>query len=448
MAKRQKNVTSANLPPGPPYPGIINTILWLRSMPWLLESSRKRYGDLWTLKMLQGVRFVFISEPALVEQVLTEDSAVLNGEARVITPLVGKNSVIVLNGPEHTVQRTLLLASLHGDRIQRFREVVTRLCEEDIASWPLNEPVKLLPRMEELTLSSIMSVIFGVTDRAKREVLRARVHTLTAYRDRPWSSVRMQAAFMKGWDPPAGFRQALDPVDTLLYEEIARAHRDEHLEDRDDILATLVQARHEDGSPMSDLEIRDELMTLLIQGHSSTAAALSWVVERLARNPESLDRLRAEGETDSDEYLDAVIKETLRVRPSLPVMTRRVMVPYQLGAYQLEPETLLAVNAFMLHRRPDIYPEPDRFRPERFLERPAGRYTWIPFGGDVRHCAGRSFATMEMKIVLRTLVDRLRFEPVQPQDEKLRRRGIVLSPTEGAEITIRERRSAAQAAIR
>jgi cytochrome P450 family 135 len=450
---------SGKLPPGPPYPGIVNTILWLRFMMPLLERSRRRYGDVWTLRLMGGAgtqeetgtkqpaTMVFVADPALVEQVLTADTSVLGGEAKVITPLVGKNSVLVLDGPEHTTQRKLLLPSLHGDKIDGYHDNIARLCEEEIASWSLSESFQLLPRMEELTLSAIMTVIFGMTIEDRREELRRRVRALTRYRDKPSTPVILQASYMRGKDPPGAFKGVMGAIDEMLYEEIKRTREDPDLGDRGDVLASLVQAKHDDGSPMSDEEIRDELITLLIQGHTSTATALSWALERVVRHPDVHEKLRAEADTDSDEYLDAVIKETLRLRTPIPVVGRRVAQPYQLGEWELPPGTMIMLNALMLHQHSDIYPEPDRFRPERFLEQPAGKYTWIPFGGGPRACIGRSFATLEMKIVLRMLTSVVRLAPVKQQDERLRRRGVVLSPTEGARMKLLERSPAVPAAV-
>jgi cytochrome P450 family 135 len=427
----------------------------------LLEKSQRRYGDVWTLRLMRAgagthdaeadskepATMVFVSNPALVEQVLTTDTSVLHGEAKVITPLVGEHSVLVLDGPEHTVQRNLLLPSLHGEKIEGYRDVITGLAEEEISTWPLNEPFQLLPRMEELTLSAIMTVIFGMTLQDRRELLRKQVRALTRYRDKPWTAVSMQMAYMRGKEPPAAFRAVRDPLDKTIFEEIKRAREDPELEERDDILASLVQAQHEDGSPMGDQEIRDELMTLLMQGHTSTATALSWALERVVRHPDVHERLRAEAETGDGDYLDAVFKETLRQRTPIPVIGRRVYgQPYQLGEWELHPPTMVMCNPMMLHRRADLYPEPERFRPERFLEKPAGTYTWIPFGGGVRHCLGRSFATLEIKIVLRMLTSRVRLAAVNQRDERLIRRGVALSPADGARLVLLERSPAVPAA--
>jgi cytochrome P450 family 135 len=254
---------------------------------------------------------------------------------------------------------------------------------------------------------------------------------------------RLHLAHRRGKSLPKSFLEARDPLDRVVFEEIQRARNDPRLEERDDILAMLLQAKHEDGSPMTDQEIRDQMMTLLIQGHTSTATTLAWAFERLTRHPDVLERLRSELQSGSDEYLDAVFKEVLRVRPPIPITPRKVVQPYTLGGYEIEIGALIAPSVWMVHRREDVYPDPERFRPERFLEQPEGKYTWIPFGGSDRHCLGRSFATHEIKTVLRTIVLQARFAPAEGPDEAVTRRGILFSPKDSARAVLQERVPAA-----
>jgi cytochrome P450 family 135 len=232
------------------------------------------------------------------------------------------------------------------------------------------------------------------------------------------------------------FQRELDPVNDLLLDEIRRRREAVDLAERDDVLSLLLQARHEDGRPMSDAELRDELMTLLAAGHETTATALAWAIERLVRHPDKLARLAEEAAAGEDEYADAVVKETLRLRPVLPIVVRRLQEPMEIGGHLLPAGASAAPCIYLMHRRPDVYPEPERFRPERFLERPAGTYTWIPFGGGVRRCLGASFALFEMKTVLSTLVTRMRLRPAQPASERVTRRAITLTPARGAEVLV------------
>jgi cytochrome P450 family 135 len=440
---------SSNLPPGPSGPALRNAYRWMRRPAALLETSGKRYGDVWTLRLLADTTFVVVSDPELVKGVFTAPSTVLHaGEANMMigTALLGDHSVILLDEEAHMRQRKLLLPPFHGERMQQYRDVMVRACEEELASWPLNEPLELLPRMQTITLNVIMSVIFGVTGGPVQEALRTRIRNLLAWGANPRNMFRLHLVTRRGGEFPKSFLEVRDPVDAIVFEQIERSREDPRLEDRSDILAMLLQSRHDDGSPMTDREVRDQMVTLLIQGHTSTATALAWGLERLIRHPEMFERLRAEAESGSEEYLDAVFKETLRMRPPLPVVLRLVVgQPYQLGEYEVEVGKLIGPCVYLVHHREDLYPEPERFRPERFLEQKAGTYTWIPFGGGDRHCIGRTFATTEIKEVLRTLALQARLEPADPGDEQVRRRGMLLSPTGSATAVLKERLPAAGA---
>jgi cytochrome P450 len=231
-------------------------------------------------------------------------------------------------------------------------------------------------------------------------------------------------------------RRGLAPTDEMLYDEIARRRAEPDLAEREDILSLLVQARDEDGHPMTDAELRDELVTLLVAGHETTATALSWAVERLARHPAKLTRLRDEVLAGDDAYLDAVVKETLRLRPVLPIVVRRLTEPVEIGGYLMPEGTRVAPCIYLVHRREDVYPQPHAFMPERFLDQPAGTYTWIPFGGGVRRCLGASFALFEMKQVLGAIVERLGIEASRPDAERVRRRQITLAPSRGGEVVV------------
>ncbi len=437
----------SNLPPGPRTPGTLNTLKFQRRTTALLEEARERYGHLWTLRLVGGTTFVLVSDPKRIEDVLTADPEVLYGEARLATPLVGEQSVLVAQGQEHAAKRELLQPLFRGEHVQRYRDLMTTICEQELATWPLNEPMPLLPRLQRITLTVVMSAIFGVTGGERQESLRASVHGVLDWGSSPWRMAGHQFKYMRGWGPPKSFLRVLEPVDTQVFEEIERARKDPRLEERDDILALLVQAHHDDGSPMTDGEIRDQLVTLLIQGHTSTANGIAWALERLMRHPEIQNRLRAELEAGSDDYLDAVVKETLRLRPPLPFVMRRVNKPFPLGEYELQPGTMIACNLYILHRRDDLYPEPDLFRPERFLDREPDRFTWIPFGGGGgRGCIGASFALSEVKVVLRTLMRQARLAPVEQRDEAIRRLGVGFTPGQGAEAILLERVPATGAA--
>ena len=426
---------SSAAPPGPRQPGVVSLYRTQRHTQEVLESAHERYGDLFAIRLIRGKMIVFVSEPTLVEQVFTADSTVLVGDAG-IEVLVGGHSVLVANGREHTAGRALLRPPFHADHIQHYREAMEHICQEELAGWPTHEPVALLPRLESVTLGVIVIALFG--EGASLGALGARFHDLLAYREKPIAAAMINV-MPRGSSPPKKFARLRRAFDTEVLKAIQAARRDPRLDEREDILSMLARTTREDGSRLSDWEIRDHVTTLLVQGHVSTATAIAWAIERLVRHPGSLERLIAELETGTEDYLDAVIMETLRLRPPVPVVAREVAQPYEIGGYEIEAGKLIACNAFSLHRRRDLYPEPLAFRPERFLESPPGPYTWIPFGGGGRHCIGRSFATMEMKVVLRAILDRFHLAPARQGDERTKRRGIGWIPADGAEVVLEKR---------
>jgi cytochrome P450 len=265
-----------------------------------------------------------------------------------------------------------------------------------------------------------------------------------------WTTERRRLAMLAALGPARmrgtrTFQSTLNPVDELVFDEIRRRREDPHLDERDDILSMLVQARYEDGAAMTEQELRDELMTLLVAGHETTATSLAWALERLMRHPPMIDRLRDELAAGEDEYLDAVIKETLRLRPVLPIVVRMLTEPTEIGGRLLPARVAVAPCIYLMHRRADVYPEPERFRPERFLESPAGTYTWIPFGGGVRRCLGASFAIFEMKTVLSEIISRVELSPSETESEPVVRRAITLTPGRGAGAIVAERAAAVAA---
>ena len=428
----------SNLPPGPRLPGVFNTVNWQTRTTAFLNGAHERYGDIWTLKLVGGTTFVMLSEPKLIREVLSTDPEVLHAEARLATQLVGETSVLVTQGKEHDAKRDLLEPFFKSEHVQNYRPEIARICERELETWPLNESMRLLPHLRRITLSVMMYCVLGESVGPRHDELHARMETLLGAS--PWRMVRHQVRYMRGMGPEKSFLEMRGAVDKILFEEIEDARTDERLQERTDVLAMLVQAKDHDGKPLSDLEVRNQTMTLLMQGYTSTANALAWALERLMRHPDAFERARSEAQTDSEEYLDAVIKETLRLRPVLPFVMRRVNKPYQLAGYDLERETMIAINLYLLHRRADLFPEPDRFRPERFLEGKPSEYTWIPFGGGrVRNCVGASLAITEMKVVLRTLLQRARLQPVGDRDEEIRRLGVGFTPSRGARARLVER---------
>jgi cytochrome P450 len=333
-------------------------------------------------------------------------------------------------------QRKLLLPPFHGKRMAGYEATMREIAAREIDSWPNGVPWQLRPRMQALTLEIIIETVFGVHGGVRladlREALREFLDLLTNPRMIvPLLTIGPQR--IRSYPP---VRRRVDRVAALIGAEIGERRGVADLEQRDDILSLLVAARHEDGSPMSDAEIHDELLTLLVAGHETTATALSWAVERLVRHPDKLARLRAEVEAGEDAYLTATIQETLRLRPVISIVIRRLTEAIELGGYDLPAGVAVVPSIHLIHRDPAIYPEPDRFRPERFLETPPGTYTWIPFGGGVRRCLGASFAQQEMAIVLQELVSRRMIRPTDPASERNFRRAITETPRHNAEVVL------------
>jgi len=423
------------LPPGPPYPRAVQTLGWVkRPMPFM-ERCRERYGDAFTLRIAHEGTWVLLSDPEAVKQVFTGDPRLLHaGEANVVLlPVLGSHSVLLLDEDPHMRQRKLMLPPLHGERLARHAETMREVAEREVAGWPAGEPLTLAPRMQDVTLEVIVRTVFGLEggerQRELRRRLRAALDLLVA--PGPYLLFLILLGPHRAAQMPA-LHRVLKPVDDLLLEEIARRREDPLLSERDDVLSLLLQARHDDGEPMSDRELRDELMTLLVAGHETTATAVSWAVERLLRHPDKLERARS----GDEEYMDAIIKETLRLRPVIPIVARKLMEPMEIGGWELPAGATAAPCIHLIHRREDVYPEPRAFRPERFLEEPAGTYTWIPFGGGVRRCLGAAFALQEMKIVLQAIVAQAPLRPVRPDSERVSRRSIALVPERGAEVMV------------
>ncbi len=426
------------LPPGPAYPRPLATLGWVKRPLPFIERCRRRYGDVFALKIAAEGTWTFLADPDDVKRVFTGDPRVFHaGEANaVLGPVLGSHSVLLLDEAPHMAQRKLMLPSFHGDRMERYGDLMTAVAEREIATWPVGEPFAIRPRMQAVTLEVIMRAVFGVRDGRRLERLRAALGEMLDWTASPLRLVAFAVLGPERVERDARFRRAREPVDALLLDEIRHRRADPEVGERDDVLSLLIGARHEDGRPMGDAELRDELMTLLVAGHETTATALAWAIERLVRHPAKLERLGDELAVGEDAYLDAVVTETLRLRPVLPVVLRHLTEPVELGGYELPAGMRVAPCIHLVHRRPEIYPEPHRFRPERFLETPPGTYTWIPFGGGVRRCLGASFATFEMRTVLRAVVRSARLRPAHPGSERVSRRAVTLTPSRGAEVTV------------
>jgi cytochrome P450 len=425
------------LPPGPHLPKTLQTIgWWTRSAPFF-ERCRARYGKRFTLRQLASPPFVHLSDPDEVKEVFTASPEVLHpGEgAGILEPIVGTYSLILLDEGAHLSQRKLMLPAFHGERMQRLSGLMAEVAEREVASWPREEAVVLHPRLQGLTLEIILRAVFGLDPGPRLDALRDRLTSVLEVGEKPASML----PFLQRGRRWKAFERQRDQADALMFELIDERRREGG--ERDDVLAMLLEARHEDGSPMSSKELRDELMTLLVAGHETTASELAWAFERLARTPRVIRRLTEEIDAgDGDGYLTATVQETLRRRPVLQnAAPRLVKQPVTIGGFDYPAGVCLAANGYLIHHDPAIYPQPYAFRPERFLEEQPGTYTWIPFGGGRRRCLGASFAMLEMKIVLRAVLARSELAPDGERLERTRRRSITVSPRAGARTVLRER---------
>lgn len=379
------------------------------------------------------------SSPALVQELLAQPADVLAaGKANAfLAPVVGRQSLLLLDGEEHLQMRRMQLPAFHGERLREYERAIQQIADERVARWPLEREFAAWPRMQAITLDVIVRVIFGIEDGERREQVREAVRALLSLSTRPSIFiVGGLVGVLRGERPTEQAfvaRPVLrlrDRLGRLLDAEIRR-RREEGAEDRGDVLSMLLAARTEEGEPLPDAVVRDQLITLLVAGHETTATALAWAVERIARHPELQARLAAEALDGRHELIDATVKETLRLRPVLPLFVREALQPVQIGGYEHPAGTLLAGATIALHRNRSVYPDADRFRPERFLGEDApGTYAWTPFGGGVRRCLGASFALLEMRCVLSALLAERRLEPVGSRSEQVRRRSIVLAPSQ------------------
>jgi cytochrome P450 len=441
------------LPPGPTVPAALQLLATWKRPAASLERMRNEYGKRITVQLPFQPPFVILSDPDEIKQLFTAPPEVLHpGEgARVLEPLVGSYSVILLDEGAHMEQRKLLLPAFHGAKMQRLTAVMTSLAEREVASWPLREPLKLHPRLQRLTLEIILRAVFGLDEGPRFDQLRDGLTGVLAFSENPLSVVPALQRYAGSWFPPLRrFNRLRAQTDELIFDLIEERRRDPDA-DRDDILAVLLKAVHEDGSPMSPKELRDELMTALVAGHETTASQLAWAFERLAREPRVVRRLSEELDAEeSDEYLTATITEVMRLKPVLPnAEPRLTKEPVKIGEIEYPPGVALLASAYLVHTDPDIYPEPHALRPERFVGNSPGTYTWIPFGGGRRRCLGASFAMQEMKIVVASVLRRYAIAPAADRPEYTARRSITFSPSRGATVVLSERaRAAARSSAR
>jgi cytochrome P450 len=420
------------LPPGPNAPAALQTArLIARPVPFF-ESCRRRYGETFTAQVLRVGSMVFISDPASIKTLFGADrqNTIAPGRNVVLAPVLGQRSLLLLEGEEHLRRRKLMLPPFHGERMRAYEAVMAEATEREVASWPVGRAFPLHAGMQAITLEVILRAVFGVEDDERRALLRRNLVGILATTRSPWA-IGMTIGRLSRLPAYRRVGEMLAEADEILFAEIAARRGDPDLASRQDILSLLVGARFEDGSTMSDAELRDQLMTLLMAGHETTATGLAWAFDLLFRAPQKLQRLRAELAEGGHEYLDAAIEETLRVRPVVPFIGRELRAPTELAGYELPEGTVVMPSIYLAHTRQDLYPDPQAFRPERFLDGGPDTFSWIPFGGGTRRCIGAAFAQLEMRVVLRTVLGQAELRPATDQVEPIVRRNVTLSPRNG-----------------
>jgi cytochrome P450 len=427
------------LPPGPRAPSPVQTLQFLARPTEMLIRWQRRYGDMATVKFAGFGRGVYVSDPEVIRELFTGDQSDLHaGDANsFLAPIVGRHSVLVLDGPEHLRQRKLLLPPFQGSRVAAFREIVRDAAHREVDRWRPGQELVLRDRMRALTFDVICHAVFGVYEPERVERLRT---ALSAVIDTPTLVMAVAAlrADLGPWSPGGKLKRRLEAADALIYEEIEWRRGEPDLAERTDVLSLLLSARDEDGQPMTDTELRDELVTMLGAGHETTATALSFGLDHLLHNPETLARLRAEiEENGGDAWLEAVMRETMRLTPVIDAAQRTLTKPRRVGGWDL-PAGIKVYPAIMLvHRRADLYPDPERFKPERFLGRELESYAWLPFGGGIRRCIGAALAQAEMIEALRVIVPRAELAAVRPEPDPVRISGITLAPKHGVRVRVR-----------
>jgi cytochrome P450 len=424
------------VPPGSRAPKIIQALRYASDPLGFLSTHQRRYGDIFSVRFPFFGRVVYVARPDLVKEVFTGAPSVFHaGEANatVLEPALGPHSVLTLDDEPHMRQRKLLLPPFHGERVNRYGELIVEMTRREMESWPVGEPFALRPHTQRITLAVIMRAVFGVHDEARLGRFERLIDDF-AKRVGVITSFPMLRRNLGPGSPWPRFVRSREALDEFIYEEIRLRRAEPGHEERDDVLSLLLGARDEDGAPMSDQELRDEMVTVLGAGHETTATGLAWAIERLVRSPETLGKLRASLAAGEEDYLGATVKETLRARPVIVDVARKLKAPATIGGYELAAGQFVLPAIAALHYREDLFPAPHEFRPERFLDGKADNYAWIPFGGGVRRCIGATFAEYEMRTILREFVERAELRAVDSKPEPVRVRNITLAPAKGTRV--------------
>jgi cytochrome P450 len=425
------------LPPGPRTPPLVNLARFALAPLETLQGWHERYGNIFTVRFTVFGTGVYVAEPEAIKALFTgEQSDLLAGEANsFMEPVLGPNSVLVLDGREHIRQRKLLLPPFQGSRVASFRTLIRDVAEREFASWRPGTRIVVRERMQALTFEVICRAVFGVTEPGRvarlRDALVAVIDSSPLYMLSPLLRVDHGPL-----SPGRRFVRRLQRADALLLAEIARRRGEADLEDRTDVLSLLLRAVDDEGRPMTDAELRDELFTMLGAGHETTATGLAFAFDLLLHNPETVARLRSGLEVGDDAYLDAVVKETLRLRPVIDAAERTLTKPRVVGGWELPAGVKVYPGIALVQMREDLYPRASEFRPERFLDEQAESYTWLPFGGGIRRCLGAALALAEMSEVIRVAIPSLDLRPVRPHLDPVVLRNVTLAPRHGVQVEV------------
>jgi cytochrome P450 len=428
------------VPPGPRLPRALQTVLWAVRPIWFMQRTRRRYGHMFTIRPYAFGDIVVLSNPEHIKEVFTGERDVFAaGKANAaMGPVLGNHSLLTLDGERHLRQRKLMLPPFHGEAVERYRERIEQITSDELSTWPTGRPFPIRPRMQNIALEIILRAVIGVSDPSRLARLRELLPKLLEF-----SVFDMWAIwlFPKLLDSPFARRnpavRVRPEVDRLLYEEID-AHRADP-ERHDDILALLVSARDADGEPLSDENLLDQIITLLLAGHETTTTGLAWAFERLIRHRGALARLQRELDAGEDQYLGAVVNETLRMRPVIDGVWRKLTAPAEVAGRRLPAGTLVFPAIVLVQTSSDAFLDPETFRPERFLDSSAPPYTFIPFGGGMRRCIGAAFAVMEMKTVLSTVLQRVELTAPDQRPEQPRSHHVTQIPARGARVIAKPR---------
>ena len=432
-------MNETSLPPGPPLPRAVQAALMMRYWPRFVAACRRRYGKVFTLRISSLGTLVYLDDPADIKTVFAGDPSVYHaGEANsMLAGLLGSTSVLVVDDDVHRDRRRLMLAPFHRDAVARQTGLIAEIAADNVKSWPIDSDFAVAPKMSEITLEVILRTVIGATDPARLAELRDIMPKLLNLGG--WESLAIATPGLQRLGPWRTVRGRIEAADRLLYAEIAERRADPDLATRTDALAMLIRAADGDRE-MSDVELRDQLMTLLVAGHDTTATALSWALERLTRHPGILAkavRAARSQDADGDEYLDAVARETLRIRPVVFDVGRVLKEPTEIAGYRLPAGVMVAPGIGLVHTSAQQYPEPDRFNPDRMLGATLSPTTWLPFGGGNRRCLGATFALVEMKVVLREVLRRVDLATTTAAAERQRVKHVILVPHRGGRIRVR-----------